>query len=77
MYNKNYYLYVTPINGEENSIDRQLQSGRAFRNSNIPCDYRQVVTENTRRKWTSLSLIVWVSTAFHFVSAMVQIEIYL
>ena len=46
MYNKNYYLYVTPINGEENSIDRQLQSGRAFRNSNMPCDYRQVVTEH-------------------------------
>lgn len=46
MYNKHYYLYTAPIKGEENSIERQLESGEKFRQLNTNPQYRDIITEN-------------------------------
>ena len=44
MYMKNYYLYVAPVKGEENSIKQQLESGNKYILSKW-VGYKAVVTE--------------------------------
>lgn len=45
MYNKHYYLYIAPIKGEENSIERQLKSADKFKVNHISMSYKETVIE--------------------------------
>lgn len=45
MFDCNCYLYVAPIAGEENSVDRQIKSGKAFGEKCITSKFKRIFIE--------------------------------
>lgn len=55
MYNKHYYLYVAPIKGEENSVERQLESGKDFIRTCFCDKYKAILTENEEEMYKPIT----------------------
>ena len=45
MFDCNCYLYVAPIAGEKNSVDRQIKSGKAFGEKCIASKFKRIFIE--------------------------------
>lgn len=56
MYKKHYYLYIAPIKGEENSVERQLESGKDFIRTCFCDKYKAIVTESEEEMYKPITV---------------------